>query len=94
MLDIQDNKNTKLLMQLSIFLVLYKVSHHHNKYLNIKLTTLNSVVFTGGITKVLSFDEIEKIVTFFYKKILNFSSSPQIIVDNDYSIWTIGMNYQ
>ena len=92
MLDDKGGNNIKLLMQLSIFLVLYKVSHQHQKYLNIKLNTLNSIVLTGGITKVLSLDEIENIVRFFYKKILNFNTYPEVIVDNEYSIWTIGMN--
>jgi hypothetical protein len=92
MLDEKGDSSTKLLMQLSIFLVLYKVSHQHKKYLNIHLNTLNSIVLTGGITKVLSFEEIEDIVQFFYKKILNFNTYPQIIIDNDYSIWTIGIN--
>ncbi len=91
MLDETGDSSIKLLMQLSIFLVLYKVSHQHHKYLNIKLDGLNSVVLTGGITKVLSYGEIEDIVSFFYKKILNFHNHPQIIVDTDYSIWTIGM---
>ncbi len=90
-LDEKGEKSTKLLMLLSIFLVLYKVSHQHQKYLNIKLDSLNSIVLTGGITKVLSDDEIEDIVSFFYKKILNFNTFPQIVVDKDYSIWTIGM---
>lgn len=91
MLDEKGESSTKLLMQLSIFLVLYKVSHQHKKYLDIKLNTLNSVVLTGGITKVLSFEEIEDIIQFFYKKILNFQTFPEIIVDTNYSIWTIGM---
>jgi len=91
MLDAKGEASTKLLMQLSIFLVLYKVSHQHQKYLNIKLNSLNSIVLTGGITKVLTFEEIEDIIKFFYKKILNFHTYPQIIVDNDYSIWTIGI---
>ena len=90
-LDEKGESSTKLLMQLSIFLVLYKVSHQHKKYLDIKLNTLNSIVLTGGITKVLSFEEIEDIVRFFYKKILNFNTYPSVIVDVDYSIWTIGM---
>jgi hypothetical protein len=92
MLDIKDYDNTELLMQLAIFLVLYKVSHQHNKYLNIKLDTLNSIVLTGGITKVLNFEKIKDIIKFFYKKILNFNTYPSIIVDYDYSIWTIGMS--
>ena len=91
MLEKDGKDSTRLLMQLSIFLVLYKVSHQHKKYLDIKLNTLNSIVLTGGITKVLSFEEIEDIIKFFYKKILNFNTYPQIIVDKDYSIWTIGM---
>lgn len=91
MLDEKGESSTVLLMQLSIFLVLYKVSHMHNKYLNIKLDSLNSIVLTGGITKVLSDEEIEDIVSFFYKKILNFHTYPQIVIDRDYSIWTVGM---
>ena len=91
MLDERCENATKLLMQLSIFLVLYKVSHQHKSYLNIKLNTLNSIVLTGGITKVLSEEEMNDIVSFFYKKILNFHISPQVVVDKDYAIWTLGM---
>ena len=91
MLDERCENATKLLMQLSIFLVLYKVSHQHKSYLNIKLDTLNSIVLTGGITKVLSEEEMNDIVSFFYKKILNFHISPQVVVDKDYAIWTLGM---
>ncbi len=91
MLDESGENATKLLMQLSIFLVLYKVSHQHKSYLNIKLDTLNSIVLTGGITKVLTEEQMNDIVEFFYKKILNFHVSPQVVVDKDYAIWTLGM---
>ncbi|MEA3512187.1 MAG: glutamate mutase L, partial [Campylobacterota bacterium] len=87
----QSIEATKLLMQLSIFLVLYKVSFHHKAYLNIKLTSLNNIILTGGLTKVLNHDEIEEIVLFFYKKILNYQTIPQIVVDIDYKIWTLGL---
>ncbi len=89
-MDNRDEDSTKLLMQLAIFLVLYKVSHHHKSYLNIKLTSLNSIVLTGGITKVLTIQEMEEIVSFFYKKILNYETIPNVVVDNNYSIWTLG----
>ncbi len=92
MLDSKDEKATKLLMQLSIFLVLYKISHHHKSYLNIKLDTLNSIVLTGGITKVLDNEEMENIISFFYKKLLNFDITPTLVVDKDYEIWTLGMS--
>ncbi len=92
MLDSKDEKATKLLMQLSIFLVLYKISHHHKSYLNIKLDTLNSIVLTGGITKVLDNEEMENIISFFYKKLLNFDITPILVVDKDYEIWTLGMS--
>lgn len=92
MLDSKDEKATKLLMQLSIFLVLYKISHHHKSYLNIKLDTLNSIVLTGGITKVLEDEEMEDIISFFYKKLLNFDTTPTLVVDKDYEIWTLGMD--
>jgi len=92
MLDSKDEKATKLLMQLSIFLVLYKISHHHKSYLNIKLDTLNSIVLTGGITKVLDNNEMEDIILFFYKKLLHFNITPTLVVDKDYEIWTLGMS--
>jgi len=91
-LDKRDEEATKLLMQLSIFLVLYKMSHHHRAYLNIKLTSLNSIVLTGGITKVLSYEEMESIIAFFYKKIVNFATTPNLVVDKNYSIWTLGLH--
>jgi hypothetical protein len=90
-LDKKGDNSTKLLMSLAIFLVLYKVSHHHKSYLNIKLGSLNSIVFTGGITKVLNDEEIKLIVSFFYKKILNKKNSPEVVIDNNYSIWTLGI---
>ena len=92
MLDSKDAKTTKLLMQLAIFLVLYKISHHHKSYLNIKLDTLNSIVLTGGITKVLDNEEMEDIISFFYKKLLHFNTTPTLVVDKDYEIWTLGMS--
>jgi hypothetical protein len=84
-------KSTQILMQLAIFLVLYKVSHHHKSYLNIKLDTLNSIVLTGGITKVLNESQMEEIVAFFYKKLLGFHTVPSLVVDKEYAIWTLGM---
>lgn len=89
-LEKRDNEAIILLMQLSIFLVLYKVSHHHKSYLNIKLNLLNSIVLTGGITKVLKKDDIDIIISFFYSKILNYKKVPNIVLDTDYAIWTIG----
>ena len=82
---------TKILMQLSIFLVLYKVSSQHEGYITLDVEKLNSIIFTGGITKVLSFDDVEKILHFFYKKILGFHQIPTILIDKEYKIWTIGV---
>ncbi len=53
---------------------------------------LKSIVLTGGITKVLSYDEVEAIVQFFYKKVLNTTATPSILLDSNYDIWTLGMN--
>ncbi len=89
--DESSEKSTRVLMQLAIFLVLCKVSAYRQAYVNLKLLALNSVVFTGGITKVLKQEEIEDIVTFFYKKILNSSHNPTIVMDNNYDVWTLGM---
>ena len=85
-------KATKILMQLAIFLVLYKVSNQHNDYVELKLERLNSIIFTGGVSKVLEQEDIEAIVQFFYKKILRFETKPKVIVDRDYKIWTYGVD--
>ncbi len=87
----QSQKATKVLMQLAIFLVLTKMSHYKLAYINLKLLSINSIVLTGGITKVLSADEIEDIISFFYKKILNSQHNPVTILDYNYDIWTLGV---
>ncbi|MDG3086026.1 glutamate mutase L [Vibrio hannami] len=84
------DKATKILMQLAIFLVLCKISHYKKEYINLKLLTLNSIVITGGITKVLSIEEVEDIIAFFYKKILTSDHKPVTIMDSNYAIWTLG----
>ena len=88
----QSAKATKILMQLAIFLVLCKISHYKKAYINLKLLAINSIVLTGGITKVLTSDEIEDIIAFFYKKILNSSHNPVTVLDSNYDIWTLGSN--
>ncbi len=90
-LEEQSEKATRILMQLSIFLVLCKVSTHTSLYVTLDLHLLKSIVLTGGITKVLSYEEVEAIVQFFYKKILNTTAIPSILLDSNYDIWTLGM---
>ena len=85
----QSDKATKVLMQLAIFLVLCKISHYRKAYINLKLLSINSIVLTGGITKVLSSEEIENIISFFYKKILNSAHNPSTVLDSNYDIWTL-----
>lgn len=85
----QSDKALRILMQLAIFLVLCKVSNYNKAYVTLKLNALNSFVFTGGITKVLKQEDIEAIVSFFYKKILNSSHNPSIVLDSNYDIWTM-----
>jgi hypothetical protein len=85
----QSNKATKILMQLAIFLVLCKISHYKKAYVNLKLLSVNSFVLTGGITKVLTVEEIENIISFFYKKILNSDHNPATVLDHNYDIWTL-----
>lgn len=89
-LEERSETSLHILMQLSIFLVLYKVSDHHNAYIDLRLDKLESIIFTGGITKVLSDEEIQAIVYFFYKKIIHFHHMPAIVIDRDYTIWTLG----
>jgi MutL protein len=86
----QSEKSTKVLMQLAIFLVLCKISHYKKAYVNLKLLAINSIVITGGVTKVLAVEEIEDIIRFFYKKILTSDHNPSTILDTNYDIWTIG----
>ncbi len=86
----QSDKATKILMQLAIFLVLCKISHYKKAYINLKLLSINSIVLTGGITKVLTKEEIESIISFFYKKILNSAHNPVTVLDSNYDIWTLG----
>ena len=86
----QSEKATKVLMQLAIFLVLCKTSHYKKSYINLKLLAINSIVLTGGISKVLSVAEIELIISFFYKKILSSDHKPMTILDSHYDIWTLG----
>jgi len=90
-LDEESEAATRVLMQLAIFLVLYKVSRHHADYIELALDRLNTLVFTGGITKVLSEEAIERIVHFFYHKILRFHETPRIVIDTEYAIWTYDM---
>lgn len=84
------DKATRILMQLAIFLVLCKMSNYHQAYINLKLLAINSIVLTGGITKVLTQDEVEDIIAFFYTKILTSAHRPVTIMDTDYAIWTLG----
>jgi hypothetical protein len=83
-------KATKVLMQLAIFLVLCKMSHYGKSYINLKLLAINSIVLTGGIIKVLTVEEIEMIIAFFYKKILTSNHNPVTVLDSNYDIWTLG----
>lgn len=84
-------KALKILMQLAIFLVLCKMSHYKKAYINLKLHSINSIVLTGGITKVLTDEEAEDIISFFYTKILNSKHNPRIVMDKNYDIWTLGI---
>ena len=90
-LEEQSEKATRTLMQLAIFLVLFKVSKHHGQYVELNLDILNSIVLTGGITKVLTQEEVDDIVLFFYKKILQFHHAPTTLLDSNYEIWTYGI---
>ena len=83
-------KATKILMQLAIFLVLCKMSSYRPAYITLKLLAMNSIVFTGGITKVLNTEDIEDVVAFFYRKILNSDHKPATVIDANYDIWTLG----
>ncbi len=89
-LEEHSSEATKILMKLSIFLVLFKVSSKHEEYINLKLDRLKSIVFTGGITKILKKNDIEEVLEFLYKKIFALNSVPLVVVDTNYEIWTLG----
>ena len=88
-LDEQSARATKVLMQLAIFLVLYKMSAQHMGYVTLRLERLKSIVFTGGIVKVLDEEEITMILRFVYKKLFGVDQTPMIVVDSRYEIWTL-----
>jgi len=90
-LEEESEKALRILMQLSIFLVLYKVSRLNPLYVTLQLELLKTIVLTGGITKVLNYEEVEAIISFFYKKVMNVHALPNIVMDYDYAIWTLGM---
>lgn len=92
--DEYNERATRILMQLAIFLVLCKISHYRSSYINLKLLAINSIVLTGGVTKVLKKEEAEDIISFFYKKILTSAHRPITVMDNDYAIWTLGSGIQ
>jgi hypothetical protein len=92
--DEHSEKSTRILMQLAIFLVLCKMSHYRPSYINLKLLAINSIVLTGGVTKVLTQKEAEDIISFFYKKILTSAHRPITVMDKDYAIWTLGSGIQ
>ena len=85
-------KALRILMQLAIFLVLTKMSHYKKAYINLKLLSINTIVLTGGISKVLSDEEVKDIISFFYKKILNSEHNPSVVIDRDYRIWTMAIS--
>jgi len=90
-LEENSDKSLRILMQLALFLVLCKMSHYKQAYVNLKLFSINSIVLTGGITKVLSDGEVEDIISFFYTKILSSKHNPSIVMDRMYDIWTLGI---
>lgn len=84
------DKATGILMKLAIFLVLFKMSDYQHSYVNLKLLAINSIVLTGGVTKVLTVEEIQTIIAFFYRKILSSDHNPLAVLDSNYDIWTLG----
>ncbi|WP_457597041.1 glutamate mutase L [Hydrogenimonas sp.] len=90
-LESREDTPVTTMMQLALFLVLYKVSRHHADYVELDLAKLNTIVLTGGIAKILSPEEAKSVVTFAYRKLLHFHQAPDVVLDTDYRIWTYGM---
>ena len=66
------------------------MSRYHQSYVNLKLLAINSIVLTGGVTKVLTEEEVQDIIVFFYRKILSSDHNPVAVMDSNYDIWTLG----
>lgn len=90
-LESEGDEATRVLMQLAIFLVLFKVSRHHADYVELSLERLNTILLTGGISKVLEDEEVETVIRFFYRKLLHFHEIPDMLIDRNYEVWTYGM---
>ena len=75
--------------QLAIDVFCYRIKKYIGAYSAV-LGRVDAIVFTGGITKVLTVEDIEDIVRFFYKKILTSDHNPATILDINYDIWTLG----
>jgi hypothetical protein len=80
------------LMQISLFLVLYRVSGLSDKYLQLQLDKINELVITGGAAIVLSVSDIQKVIDFFNTILLSIEFTPNIIIDTEYIIWTQGID--
>ena len=84
------DKATRILMLLALFLVLCKMSQFQENYVTLNLHLVNSILLTGGVTKVFEQTDVDDIIAFFYRKILTSAHRPAVILDNDYTVWTLG----
>ena len=64
------------------------MSHYRNSYINLKLLAINSIVFTGGITKVLTVEDIEDIVQETFVKSYEANLKQEIRYERTYMLKT------
>lgn len=82
---------TKSLMQLAIFLALFEMSFQKQACVTLDFLSVRSILVTGGVTQVLGRREVEKVVRFFYQKVMRSGRAPGIVFDTEYFLWTLGM---
>jgi len=80
------------LMQMALFLALFKVSKLDDKCISLQLGKVNELVITGGAAITLCRTEIYKVVEFFNSILIDVEFSPNIVIDNEYVIWTQGID--
>jgi hypothetical protein len=80
------------LMQMSLFLILCKVSKLNDEHPSLQLGKVNELVITGGAAITLGGAEIYRVIEFFNSILMDVEFTPNIVIDNKYVIWTQGID--
>ena len=93
--DSQDIKghgfDIKTLMKFALLIILVKCSKLEDKtQVVIEFERLKGVIITGGACKILSLEEAQNVLSFFYKKLNIANNIPNIVIDKHYTFWKAG----